>query len=172
MCGGWTITLQGKSGMLTTGGTTILSAIRNTVSQNTKVTYSNDGTGASGADIGVVVIGEKPYAEMMGDSGNLALDNEDVEAVNNMKKTGIPVVVILVSGRPMIINDVLDTADAFIAAWLPGTEGQGVADVLFGDYKPTGKLSFTWPRSMEQIPINIGDSDYDPLFEYGFGLTY
>jgi beta-glucosidase len=82
------------------------------------------------------------------------------------------VVVILISGRPMIINDVLDHADAFIAAWLPGTEGQGVTDVLFGDYKPTGKLSFTWPCSMNQIPINIGDADYDPLFEFNFGLNY
>jgi len=72
----------------------------------------------------------------------------------------------------MIINSVLEQADAFVAAWLPGTEGQGVADVLFGDYKPTGKLSYTWPRSMDQIPINIGDKNYDPLFPYGFGLTY
>ena len=66
----------------------------------------------------------------------------------------------------------LSQCDAFVAAWLPGTEGQGVADVLFGDYKPTGKLSFSWPRSMAQIPINLGDKDYDPLFKYGFGLTY
>jgi beta-glucosidase len=72
----------------------------------------------------------------------------------------------------MIINDVLGQCDAFVAAWLPGTEGQGVADVLFGDYKPTGKLSFSWPRSMAQIPINVGDKNYDPLFKYGFGLTY
>jgi len=82
------------------------------------------------------------------------------------------VVVILISGRPMIINDVLDQADAFIAAWLPGTEGQGVADVLFGDYKPTGKLSCSWPRSMAQIPVTVGDTNYDPLFKYGYGLSY
>lgn len=171
-CGGWTITWQGRSGNVTTGGTTILSAIKNTVSKNTQVTSSNDGTGAAGADIGVVVIGERPYAERRGDSTDLSPPKEDVEAVNNMKKAGIPVVVILISGRPMVINDVLDQADAFIAAWLPGTEGQGVADVLFGDYKPTGKLSFTWPRSMSQIPVNIGDHNYDPLFKYGYGLTY
>ncbi|MDP9203711.1 MAG: glycoside hydrolase family 3 C-terminal domain-containing protein, partial [Gemmatimonadota bacterium] len=72
---------------------------------------------------------------------------------------------------PMIINDALGRCDAFVAAWLPGTEGQGVTDVLFGDYKPTGKLSFSWPRSMAQIPINVGDKNYDPLFKYGFGLT-
>jgi beta-glucosidase len=171
-CGGWTIQWQGQSGDVTTGGTTILAAIKNTVSQNTKVTFSNDGTAAEGADIGIAVIGERPYAEGNGDSNNLSLDKEAVEVVGNLKKAGIPVVVILISGRPMIINNVLDQADAFIAAWLPGTEGQGVADVLFGNYKPTGKLSFTWLRSMSQIPINIGDSSYDPLFKYGYGLTY
>ncbi len=72
----------------------------------------------------------------------------------------------------MIINDALPQADAFVAAWLPGTEGDGVADVLFGDYAPTGKLSFSWPRSMAQVPINVGDAKYDPLFAVGHGLTY
>jgi beta-glucosidase len=171
-CGGWTIDWQGQSGQVTPGGTTILTAIKNTVSKNTKVTFSIDGTESKGADIGVVVIGEGPYAEGMGDSADLALDGNDIEAIDNVKKAGIPVVVILISGRPLIINDAIKKADAFIAAWLPGTEGQGVADVLFGDYKPIGKLSYTWPRSIEQVPINLGDEDYDPLFEYGFGLTY
>jgi beta-glucosidase len=171
-CGGWTIHWQGQSGNVTTGGTTILTAIKSTVSPNTQVTFSSDGTGAQGAAIGIVVIGETPYAEGEGDSNDLSISAEDVTAVDNMKKAGIPVVVILISGRPMIINKVLDKADAFVAAWLPGTEGQGVADVLFGDYKPTGKLSFTWPRSMAQIPINVGDSQYDPLFAYGYGLSY
>lgn len=171
-CGGWTIDWQGKSGNVTTGGTTILTAIKNAVSKSTRVTFSKNGSDAKGADIGIVVIGETPYAEGTGDSSDLSLSKEDVEAVRNMKKAGIPVVVILISGRPMIINEALEQADAFIAAWLPGTEGQGVADVLFGDYKPTGKLSFTWPRSMAQIPINIGDKNYNPLFAYGYGLTY
>src|SRR5436305_3161154 len=89
-----------------------------------------------------------------------------------MKQGGIPVVVVLLSGRPMIIDSVLDKADALGAAWLPGTEGQGVADVLFGDYNPTGKLSCSWPRSMAQLPINVGDKNYDPLFKYGYGLSY
>ena len=89
-----------------------------------------------------------------------------------VKAAGIPVVVVVVSGRPLILGKALDMADAVVAAWLPGTEGQGVADVLFGDYKPTGKLSVTWPRSMDQVPINVGDARYDPLFAYGFGLTY
>jgi beta-glucosidase len=171
-CGGWTISWQGRSGAVTPGGTTILSAIRATVSKNTEVTFSKDGTGASGAGIGVVAIGERPYAEGKGDRADLSLDKEDADAVANIKKAGIPVVVILISGRPMIVNDVLGQADAFIAAWLPGTEGQGVADVLFGDHKPVGKLSFSWPRSMAQLPININSPNYDPLFKYGYGLTY
>jgi beta-glucosidase len=171
-CGGWTIDWQGKSGAITTGGTTILKAIQQTVSPATKVTFSNDGTNASGADVGIVVIGETPYAEGFGDKEDLTLSVADFSVVRNMKQTGIPVVIVLLSGRPMIINDALEHCDSFIAAWLPGTEGQGVADVLFGDYRPTGKLSFTWPRSMAQIPINVGDANYDPLFKYGFGLTF
>jgi beta-glucosidase len=171
-CGGWTISWQGSSGSVTTGGTTILKAIRDTVSAGGSVTYSKDGSGAKGADVGIVVVGETPYAEMFGDRDSLALAPEDVAAIENMKGAGIPVVVVLLSGRPMIINDALARCDAFVAAWLPGTEGQGVADVLFGDYKPTGKLSFTWPRSTAQIPINYGDAKYDPLFKYGFGLTW
>jgi beta-glucosidase len=171
-CGGWTVEWQGASGEVTTGGTTVLAAVRNTVSADTEVTYSPDGSGAEGADIGVVVIGETPYAEGSGDNLTLALDDEDIAAVESLKRAGIPVAVILISGRPMIINDVLEQSDAFIAAWLPGTEGQGVADVLFGDYAPTGKLSYTWPRSTEQLPINAGDSVYDPLFALGYGLTY
>jgi beta-glucosidase len=169
--GGWTIDWQGKSGDVTPG-TTILEAIRKAVSPNTQVTYSRDGTGAQGATVGVVVIGETPYAEMMGDRADLSLDEEDRAAVRNLKAAGIPVVVVLISGRPLILGDVLGQADALIAAWLPGTEGDGVADVLFGDYEPTGKLSYSWPRSMDQIPINVGDQEYDPLFPYGFGLRY
>jgi len=83
------------------------------------------------------------------------------------------VITVLLSGRPMILGPALDNSDAFIAAWLPGTEGQGVADVLFGDYKPTGKLPHTWPKSMDQVPLNVGDPGADKaLFPYGFGLTY
>jgi beta-glucosidase len=171
-CGGWTIDWQGKTGDVTPGGTTILKAIQSAVSPSTKVTFSKDGSGAAGADVGVVVVGETPYAEMMGDRDDLTLAKEDVAAIENMKSAGIPVVVIVVSGRPLIIDKVLDKCDGLIAAWLPGTEGEGVADVLFGDYKPTGKLSRTWPRSMSQVPINLGDKNYDPLFKYGFGLTY
>ncbi len=173
-CGGWTIRWQGQSGNVTPGGTTILEAIQATVSQKTEVTYSTDGSGAEGAAMGVVVIGERPYAEGVGDRSDLSLGEEDIAAIANVKKAGIPTVVILIAGRPMILGNVLQQADAFMAAFLPGTEGQGVADVLFGDYKPTGKLSFSWPKSMDQLPLNInGPKDrYDPLFPYGCGLSY
>ena len=173
-CGGWTIQWQGRSGPVTTGGTTILAAIRSAVSAKTQVTYSQDGSGAEGAAVGVVVIGERPYAEGVGDRADLSLGKEDLEAVANVKRAGIPVVVILISGRPMIINDVLPQADAFLAAFLPGSEGGGVADVLFGSYKPTGKLSFSWPRSNDQLPLNIHlpKDKYNPLFPLGYGLTY
>ena len=89
-----------------------------------------------------------------------------------MAATGAPIVLIVLSGRPLVLDDALEAADAVVAAWLPGTEGQGIADVLFGDFAPTGRLSFTWPRSMAQIPINVGDADYDPLFPYGFGVSF
>jgi len=168
-CGGWTIDWQGRGGAVTTGGTTVLAAIKKAVPQTTQVTFSRDGTGAAGATVGVVVIGERPYAEGSGDRADLSLAAEDVTAVNNMKAAGIPVVVILFSGRPLIMGDVLDKSDAFLAAWLPGTEGDGIADVLFGGYKPTGKLSFAWPRSMDQYPRA---KDANPLFAYGFGLSY
>lgn len=169
-CGGWTISWQGKSGANTTGGTTILKAVQETVAPTTKVTYSKDGSDAAGADLGIVVIGETPYAEWMGDKQNLDLSEEDVAVVEKMKQAGMPVVVVLISGRPIIIDKIVDKADALAAAWLPGTEGRGVTDVLFGDFKFVGKLSFSWPRSMDQIPINVGDKDYNPLFKYGFGL--
>ena len=102
------------------------------------------------------------------------MGEEDNQSNDNANKAGIPVVVLLISGRPMIITDMLPQADAFIAAFLPGTEGQGIADVLFGDYEPTGKLSFSWPKSMDQLPLNINipKEKYDPLFPYGFGMSY
>ena len=146
--------------------------MRQTVSKDTKVTYSIDGEGAAGAEAAIVVVGESPYAEMFGDSKDLSLSKKDLAVIEKMKSTGIPFVVILLSGRPMIIDPALKASAAFVAAWLPGTEGEGVTDVIFGDFKPVGKLPHSWPRTMEQIPINVGDSNYDPLFPYGFGLTY
>jgi len=162
-CGGWTIDWQGRSGALTPGGTTVLEAIRKAVSKGTAITVSKDGAGAAGAAAGVVVIGEKPYAESAGDRTELKLDTGDVDAVNRMKAARIPVVVVLFSGRPIPLGAVLDKADAVVAAWLPGTEGDGIADVLFGDYPPSGKLSHAWPR---------GGAGSEVLFPYGFGLSY
>ena len=170
-CGGWTITWQGESGPLTKG-TTIYEAIQIAVSSFTNVTFSKDGSGAKGADVGIVVVGETPYAEMEGDQESLALDKKDLATIDRIRKAGVPVVVIIVSGRPLMITDELDKWGGVIAAWLPGSEGKGITDVIFGDYNPTGRLSVTWPRNMAQIPINFGDTDYDPLFEYGFGLSY
>jgi beta-glucosidase len=167
-CGGWTIDWQGRSDNVTTGGTTVLAAIKK-AAPRAQVTFAADGRGAAGATVGVVVIGEKPYAEGAGDRTDLALAPEDVKAIDNMKASGVPFVVILFSGRPMILGDSLNKADAFIAAWLPGTEGDGIADVLFGDYKPAGKLSFAWPRAMDQYPHA---KDTNPLFPYGYGLSY
>jgi beta-glucosidase len=170
-CGGWTISWQGSSGTPTTG-TTILQAIRATVSASTRVTTSLDGTGAAGADVAVVVVGETPYAEGAGDRQDLSLSADDEAAIERVQASGVPTVVVLLSGRPLIVDQALAHSSAFVAAWLPGTEGQGVADVLFGDYAPTGKLSHSWPRSMAQVPINVGDTPYNPLFAYGYGLTY
>jgi beta-glucosidase len=170
-CGGWTITWQGASGKPTTG-TTILEGMRKAAGPGAQITYAADGGDASGADVAVVVVGERPYAEFEGDRADLALSPEDMAVIAKVKSKGVPVVLVVVSGRPMILGAALDQADAIVAAWLPGTEGEGVADVLFGDHKPTGKLSFTWPRTMAQLPINVGDATYDPLFPYGFGLTY
>jgi len=169
-CGGWTIFWQGKSGPIT-HGTTILAAIRKAVGSGTQVTHSHDGAGAAGATVGVAVIGETPYAEMQGDRTNLDLGSDDVGVVENMKRVGIPVVVVLISGRPLIIESVLQKADAVIAAWCPGSEGDGVADVLFGDHKPSGKLSFTWP-SRESTTFARNDPGYKTLFPLGHGLSY
>jgi beta-glucosidase len=176
-CGGWTIDWQGRMGRPIPGATSILTAIKNTVAKTASVTYSIDGKGADGADVGVVVIGETPYAEGRGDNADLSLAQEDRDAVANMKAAGIPVVVVVLSGRPLILGDVLDQADALIAAWLPGSEGQGVADILFGDAKPTGKLSYAWPKSIAQLPAATNPADAPPapsapLFNIGFGLTY
>lgn len=171
-CGGWTIDWQGKSGNTITGGTTVLQAVKNAVSKNTVVNYSKDGSEVKDADVVVIVVGEKPYAEMLGDTTDLSLAKEDVEVIENVKKSGKPFVVVLFSGRPLIIEKQLNDANAFIAAWLPGSEGAGITDVLFGDFNFTGKLGHSWPKTNEQVPINVGDKNYDPLFKYGFGLKY
>lgn len=169
-CGGWTITWQGLSGTSTIG-TTILQGMRQ-VAPDAQIEYSQTGSFSDTmADYSVVVIGELPYAEGYGDASDLGISQTDVDLVKRMKGYGAPVIVVLVSGRPMILEKILHFADVIFAAWLPGTEGEGVADVLFGDYQPHGVLSHTWPKNMAQIPINYGDSVYHPLYPYGFGIT-
>jgi len=170
-CGGWTISWQGGSGNITIG-TTILDGIRDNIGNHSSVTFSENGDEANDHDIIIAVVGETPYAEMKGDRESLELSNKDKILIERLIKTGKPIVLILISGRPMIITPYLEHVDAVFAAWFPGTEGIGVADLLFGDVLPTAKLSFSWPKNMGQIPINYGDKTYDPLFPLGYGLTY
>jgi beta-glucosidase len=168
-CGGWTITWQGMSGNITSG-TSILQGIKNVATGDT-VTYQPDGNGAAAYDVAIVVIGETPYAETSGDNRTLALDGTDLQTLQNVKNSGVPTIAVLVSGRPLMVADYLENWAALVAAWLPGTEGQGVAEVLFGDYDFSGKLPCVWPRSIDQLPIDPDDGQ-TPLFELGAGLTY
>ncbi len=169
-CGGWTISWQGEAGQKIRGATSILTAIRNTVASGVDVTYSATGENSAGADAVLVVVGELPYAETKGDRKSLDLSQADHALISKAKESGVPVITIVISGRPLILGDALDASDALVAAWLPGSEGQGVADVLFGDYKTTGKLSRAWPLNDEQI--TNPSAREKPLFPYGFGLTY
>lgn len=174
--GGWTISWQGSSGAITPG-TTILQGIQAAAANPANITYSSNGSGAAGHDAAIVVVGEDPSAEMMGDVGpgqprpNLDLSAADQAVLANVAASGVPMTVVLLSGRPMTISGMLPDWEAFVAAWLPGTEGAGIADVLFGDYDFTGKLPFTWPRDMTQIPLTYKDSGYTPLFPIGYGLN-
>ncbi|KAL3642795.1 hypothetical protein CASFOL_013610 [Castilleja foliolosa] len=172
-CGGWTIDWQGQSGDIT-DGTTILTAIKKTVDPKTRVVFSENPDSkyveSNKFDYAIVVVGEPPYAETFGDSLNLTLPEQGLNTIKTVCGS-VKCVVVLVTGRPVVIQPYLSKIDALVAAWLPGTEGQGVADVLFGDYGFTGKLSRTWFKNVDQLPMNVGDSHYDPLFAFGFGLT-
>jgi len=170
LCGGWSIDWQGGRGM-TTIGTSALDAVRKA---GVEVVVSPDGVFEAGdlAPVGLVFVGESPYAEGMGDTNNLHLSPEDIAVIDRMRARCEKLVVVLISGRPLVITDVLPKADAFVAAWLPGSEADGIADVLFGDYPFTGKLSFSFPRSMEQVPLKALKQHPDgPLFPIGYGLT-
>ena len=169
-CGGWSVGWRGRRGA-TTPGTTIRQAITELVGAG-RTDFSKDASGAERADAVVVVVGEEPYAEEYGDRAKLELSRDDQALIAAAKRGGKPVVVVLITGRPLILGDVLAVADALLVVWLPGTEGGGIADVLYGAAKPTGKLSCSWPRDMVDIPVNHGDPTYAPLFEYGFGLSY
>ncbi|KAM3232142.1 beta-glucosidase BoGH3B isoform X3 [Capsicum chacoense] len=173
-CGGWTIEWQGAAGNELTVGTTILSAIKKTVDPSTQVVSQQNPDAnfvkSNEFDYAVVVVGEVPYAEMFGDSTNLTITDPGPSTINNVCGA-VKCVVVVVSGRPVVLEPYVDKIDALVAAWLPGTEGQGVADVLFGDYGFTGKLARTWFKSVDQLPMNVGDRHYDPLFPFGSGLT-
>lgn len=118
----------------------------------------------------IVAVGEYPYTESAGDSETLTMADPVADVINNVCGA-VKCVVIIISGRPIVIEPYISAIDALVAAWLPGTEGQGVTDVLFGDYGFTGKLPRTWFKTVDQLPMNVGDSHYDPLFPFGFGLT-
>jgi beta-glucosidase len=187
--GGWTLTWQGGS---TTNipGTSILSGIRQAAGHAT-VTYSADATApVQKGDVGIVVVGETPYSEGFGDVGgprwaydpadhnvprpvkDMQLSAADKAAVDTVCSAAAKCVVVVVSGRPLILDPAqLSEIDGLVAAWLPGSEGEGVSDTLFGKVPFSGKLPVTWPRTLAQEPINVGDANYHPLYPYGFGLT-
>ncbi len=181
--GGWTITWQGTNNENADfpGGTSIWDGISAQVeAAGGNAELSEDGSFEQKPDVAIVVFGEEPYAEGHGDRANLeyqAGDKRDLALLKQLKEQGIPVVAVFISGRPMWVNPELNASDAFVAAWLPGSEGLAVADVLFTDAEGevqhdfTGRLSYSWPKTPTQI-VNRGDDNYDPLLPYGFGLSY
>lgn len=182
--GGWTITWQGTGNNNNDfpGGTSIYDGFKQVVNRaGGKIELAVDGSYTQKPDVAIVVFGEQPYAEGIGDIDNLDYqrgNKTDLALLNKLKADGIQVVSVFISGRPMWVNAELNSSDAFVAAWLPGSEGGGVSDVLFTtadgeinhDFK--GKLSFSWPKSATQTVVNRFDEDYAPLLPYGFGLQY
>lgn len=169
--GGWTLGWQGQEGNHREG-TTIVEGVRELVG-DARVTYSPDGSATGAFDAAIVVVGERPYAEWEGDvgDGDLRLAPDEAALVQKVAALGVPTVLVLVSGRPLDITPELGLVDAVVAAWLPGTEGGGVADVLFGTEPASGTLPVSWPTSVAQEPINDGDGQ-QPAFPLGWGLTY
>jgi len=189
--GGWTLSWQGTGNKNEDfpGATSIWDGINASVSAaGGKALLSEDGSFQAGdfisgkPDVAIVVYGEEPYAEWHGDITNIEYQygskNKDIELLKSLKAQGIPVVSVFITGRPLFTNKELNASDAFVVAWLPGSEGSGVSEVIMQsadgkvqhDFK--GKLSFSWPKDVTQAVINVGDKDYDPLFPYGYGLTY
>jgi beta-glucosidase len=178
--GGWTIAWQGVTENYK-GATTILEGIK----QQTDAEIIFDETAKEqhpDADVAIIVVGETPYAEFFGDIGGemdryqLTLDKAHQDYINHYNNQGVKTVVILISGRPLVTTDQIEKSDAFVAAWLPGSEGDGIAEVLFGDYNFTGKLPHSWPKNVEDFEglygPNFWDNAVEPLFEYGYGLKY
>lgn len=172
-CGGWSITWQGARGNITPG-TSVKGAVENVLGAG-NVFFTPDAN-LPGGDVAIVVVGEDPYAEGAGDLGpgnpRFYLSDEDQQIIDALEAQVTPMVVVILSGRPLMLEDLLDKTDAVVAAWLPGTEGDGLTDVLFGDHDFVGKLGHSWPRNEPSVPLNQGDANYDPLFPLGFGLSY
>lgn len=152
----------------------MLGAIKETIDPETEVIFQeNPNVGfvqSQNFSYAIVVVGEFPYAETNGDSLNLTIPEPGPSIMTNVCGV-VECVVIVVSGRPVVIEPYIDSIGALVAAWLPGTEGKGITDVLFGDYGFTGKLSQTWFKTVDQLPMNFGDQHYDPLFPFEHGLT-
>lgn len=173
-CGGWTIEWQGETGDIQPG-TTLLQGITDFVSPETQVEYSTSGEFTGTAEVGIAVVGEQPYAEGVGDAADLSLSISDIQTITNLRAHSQKLIVLILSGRPLVITPQYQMADAWVAVWLPGTEGAGVADVVFGAYPFVGKLPYTWPRTNGQLPIILNNQDQDagcnsPLFPFGYGL--
>lgn len=182
--GGWTLSWQGNANVNADfpGGASVWQGIRRLVeAAGGQAVLSRDGSFAARPDAAIVVFGETPYAEFQGDQADVALHadaSESLALIRRLKAQEIPVVAVLLSGRPLYVNPQINAADAFVAAWLPGSEGEGVADVLIArpdggrrhDFR--GRLSFSWPRRPDQTPLNRGEKPYDPQFPLGYGLSY
>jgi len=182
--GGWTLSWQGTGNAPSDfpNAQSIWAGIRDAVAAGGgQAELSPDGRFVARPDVAIVVFGENPYAEFQGDRATLEYQpgaKADLALLQRLKAQGVPVVAVFLSGRPLWVNPELNAADAFVAAWLPGSEGAGVADVLVGDARGRprhdfrGKLSYSWPKRADQFSLNRGDAGYDPLFAYGYGLTY
>ncbi|KAI8573983.1 hypothetical protein RHMOL_Rhmol01G0318600 [Rhododendron molle] len=173
-CGGWTATWNGASGRITIG-TTILEALKAAVGDKTELIYeqcpSADTFATQEFSFAIVAVGEEPYAETVGDNSELTIPFNGTELISSVADK-VPTLVILISGRPLVLEPwLLEKIDGLVAAWLPGSEGEGIADVLFGDYEFQGRLPMTWFKRVEQLPMHSGENSNDPLFPFGFGLT-
>ncbi len=179
--GGWTLTWQGTGNDNEDfpGATSIYDGIAESVeSAGGSVELDVEGNFSQKPDVAIVVFGEDPYAEMQGDRADVDYEpDSDLALLKRLRADGIPVVSVFLTGRPLWVNPEINASDAFVVAWLPGSEGAGVADVLVADAEGqprhdfTGKLSFSWPARADQTPLNRGDGQ-TPLFAYGHGLTY
>lgn len=180
--GGWTLTWQGTGNSKADfpNGQSIWDGVNEAVrAGGGQATLSPDGTFSARPDVAIVVFGETPYAEFQGDIDTLDFKPEEPLAIlKRLKAAGIPTVSVFLSGRPLWTNPEINQSDAFVAAWLPGSEGGGIADVLIGDalgkprYDFQGKLGFSWPKNAAGRPLNVGQPGYDPQFAYGYGLRY